>query len=207
MKDSGFEAIVVTGKSEKPVYLFIKDGKAELRDASALWGKVTGEVDRLVKEELGDPGVEILQCGPAGENLVLYSSVMSMSNRAAGRTGMGAVMGAKRLKAIACAGGAPIELAEPKSFHQKARRQYDLLDESILKVGYEAFGTNMVSDMVNVRGGYPTNNWQFGQFEEIEAVGAQGLTDAVFVEGVKCFACPVACGRGTEIREGRWKRT
>jgi len=79
------------------------------------------------------------------------------------------------------------------------------MDESILKIGFEAYGTNMLADMVNVRGGYPTLNWQSGTFEQIENINAQAMTDQVLVEGVRCFACPVACGRGTEIRQGKWQ--
>jgi aldehyde:ferredoxin oxidoreductase len=81
----------------------------------------------------------------------------------------------------------------------------ELLNESMLKIGFEAFGTNMVSDMVNAKGGYPTLNWQQGVFDEIEGVNGQALTDKVFVKGLNCFACPISCGRGTEIREGPWK--
>jgi aldehyde:ferredoxin oxidoreductase len=204
LKRSGYDGVIFEGIAPEPVYLAVINGTAELRPADDLWGRSVPETDDALQGIAGQT-VTVAAIGPAGENLVRFAAIINNKHRAAGRCGLGAVMGAKRLKAIACAGGAPIDLAEPKTFHQKARRQYDLLDESILKVGFEAFGTNMVSDMVNVRGGYPTNNWQFGQFEEIEAVGAQGLTDAVLVEGVKCFACPVACGRGTEIREGKWK--
>jgi aldehyde:ferredoxin oxidoreductase len=146
----------------------------------------------------------VASIGPAGENLVRYAAVINDSHRAAGRCGLGAVMGAKRVKAIACAGRAPVRLADEEGFRRTAKAQIDYLNESLLKVGFEAFGTNMVSDMVNVRGGYPTRNWQRGSFDEIEQVNAQALTDQVFVNGVRCFACPIACGRGTEIREGKW---
>jgi aldehyde:ferredoxin oxidoreductase len=113
-------------------------------------------------------------------------------------------MGAKRLKGIACSGNMPIQIAHVDKFRPAAKRQIDLLNESVLKVGFDAFGTNMIADMVNVRGGYPTRNWQSGQFEQIEEVNAQALTDKVLVEGVNCFACPVICGRKTEIKEGKW---
>jgi aldehyde:ferredoxin oxidoreductase len=143
--------------------------------------------------------------GPGGENLVRYAAIMNNKHRAAGRCGLGAVMGAKRLKAVACAGKIPINLANKDLFRKTAKKQMELLDESILKVGFEAFGTNMVSDMVNARGGYPTRNWQEGEFDDIEEVNGQALTDKVLVSGVRCFACPIACGRGTEIKEGPWK--
>ena len=114
-------------------------------------------------------------------------------------------MGSKKLKAVACSGSEPILLADQASFSSAARRQLELMDESLLKIAFDAFGTNMISDMVNVRGGYPTKNWQEGVFEEIEQVNAQAITDKILVEGVRCFACPVACGRGTEIRDGPWQ--
>jgi aldehyde:ferredoxin oxidoreductase len=147
----------------------------------------------------------IASIGPGGENLVRYAAIMNNKHRAAGRCGLGAVMGSKRLKAIACAGKAPIGIAQQDKFRETAKRQMELLDESMLKIGFEAFGTNMVSDMVNAKGGYPTRNWQQGVFDEIESVNGEALTEKVFEKGVNCFACPVACGRGTEIKEGKWQ--
>jgi aldehyde:ferredoxin oxidoreductase len=204
LKRSGYDGIIFQGISPTPVYLHINNGKAELRDAAHLWGKTTTETDDILQAAFDEP-LTVASIGPAGENLVLYAAIMNNKHRAAGRCGLGAVMGSKRLKAIACSGKLPIQLARETEFHETARRQIDLLDESILKVGFETFGTNMVSDMVNVRGGYPNRNWQSGVYEDIELVNAQALTDTVLVDGVRCFACPVACGRGTEIREGRWK--
>jgi aldehyde:ferredoxin oxidoreductase len=204
LKRSGYDGILFEGISPVPVYLNIDSGTAELREAEHLWGKTVPETEDLL-QEASDQKVTVASIGPAGENLVRFAAIMNNKHRAAGRCGLGAVMGAKRLKAIACAGNEPVPLADDKGFRETARQQFDLLNESILKVGFEAFGTNMVSDMVNVRGGYPTRNWQSGEFEQIEEVNAQGLTDKVFVKGVKCFACPIACGRGTEIQEGKWK--
>ncbi|MCK5315830.1 MAG: aldehyde ferredoxin oxidoreductase family protein [Anaerolineales bacterium] len=204
LKRSGYDGIIFEGISPEPVYLKIVDGKAELNEARNLWGKTVLETEDLI-QETSKQKLTTASIGPAGENLVRYAAIMNNKHRAAGRCGLGAVMGAKRLKAIACAGKAPIELADSGAFRDTAKKQIDLLDESMLKVGFEAFGTNMVSDMVHVRGGYPTRNWQEGIFEDIEEVNAQALTDKVFVEGVSCFACPIACGRGTEIKEGKWK--
>jgi aldehyde:ferredoxin oxidoreductase len=203
LRKSGYDGIIFEGISSEPVYLKIIDGKAELIDANHLWGKTVSETEDLIQAE-SDQHFTIASIGPGGENLVRYASIMNNKHRAAGRCGLGAVMGAKRLKAIACAGKSQIPLVNEEAFREAARRQIDLLDESMLKVGFDAFGTNMVSDMVNVRGGYPTRNWQQGVFEHIEEVNAQALTDKVFIEGVNCFACPVACGRRTEIREGKW---
>jgi len=204
LKRSGYDGIIFRGISPKPVYLKIGDGKAELRDARHLWGKTVPETEDLIQEELGK-NFAIASIGPAGESLVRYASIMNNKHRAAGRCGVGTVMGSKRLKAVACAGKTSIRLANEGIFKEKAKKQIELLNESMLKVGFDAFGTNMASDMVNVRGGYPTRNWQAGVFEGIEELNGQALTDKVLVSGVSCFACPIACGRGSEIKEGPWK--
>jgi len=165
---------------------------------------VAKSLEELIQEGSSE-NYTIASIGPGGENLVRYAAIMNNLHRAAGRCGVGAVMGSKKLKAVACSGKVPIKLSDEDSFKEKAKKQIELLNESMLKVGFEAFGTNMVSDMVNARGGYPTRNWQFGEFEYIDDVNGQAIVDNVLVEGKKCFACPIACGRGSEIREGKWK--
>lgn len=204
MKYSGYDGVIFEGISEQPVYLWLENGRAELRDASHLWGKTVPETDDLLQAEAKQT-VKAACIGPAGENLVRYAAIMNDKHRAAGRCGMGAVMGAKRVKAIACSGNETIELAEPERFKQVTRQQREYMDESLIKVGFEAFGTNMVADMVNVRGGYPNRNWQQGEYEQLDEINAQAITDKILIEGVRCFACPVACGRSTEIREGKWQ--
>ena len=204
LKRSGYDGIIFEGVSPQPVYLKIIDGQPELCDASQLWGKIVPETEDLI-QQASEKKLTIASIGPGGENHVRYAAIMNNKHRAVGRCGLGAVMGAKRLKAVACGGKAGIKLANKDTFREIAKKQIELLDESMLKVGFEAFGTNMVSDMVNARGGYPTRNWQHGVFEDIEEVNSEALTEKVFVKGVNCFACPIACGRGTEIREGQWK--
>lgn len=204
LKRSGFDGIIFEGIAATPVYLQIVDSQAELHDATPLWGKNVPETEEWLQEH-SDTKLTIAAIGPGGENLVRYAGIINNQHRAAGRCGLGAVMGSKKLKAVACAGRAPIELADEAAFRAAARRQIDLLDESLLRVGFETFGTNMISDMVNVRSGYPTHNWQTGVFDQIEEVNAQALTDKVLVDYVNCFACPVACGRKTEIKEGKWQ--
>ena len=203
LKQSGFDGIIFEGISPKPVYLRIIDCRAELCDAGELWGKTVPQTEDKIQQDTGQK-LTIASIGPAGENRVRYAAIMNNKHRAVGRCGLGAVMGVKNVKAVACGGKVPIKLANPDTFKEVAKKQYDLLDESMLKVGFEAFGTNMVSDMVNARGGYPSRNWQQGVFEQIDEVSAQALTDKVFVKGVNCFACPISCGRGTEIRESQW---
>ncbi len=204
LKWAGFDGIILEGASPEPVYLRIHESEAELRSAASLWGKPVPETEEALVAEAGRP-LTVACIGPGGENLVRFAAIMNNKHRAAGRCGLGAVMGSKRLKAIACSGRAALPLADVERFRKAAERQVSYMDESVLKIGFDTFGTNMISDMVNVRGGYPTRNWQAGQFEDIESVNAQAITDQVLVEGVRCFACPVACGRGTEIRSGKWQ--
>jgi aldehyde:ferredoxin oxidoreductase len=204
LKRSGFDGVIFEGISPRPVYLKIESGHAELCDAGHLWGKTVPETEDTLQEG-SDSKYTFASIGPAGENLVRYAAIMNNKHRAAGRCGLGAVMGSKNLKAIACSGKEPVRITDPEGFSAAARRQIGFLDESMLKVVFDTFGTNMIADMVNVRGGYPTNNWQESVFEEIDSVSAQGIADTVFVEGVPCFACPVTCGRKTEIKEGKWE--
>ncbi|MCK4767484.1 MAG: aldehyde ferredoxin oxidoreductase, partial [Desulfobacula sp.] len=178
MKRAGFDGFIIEGSSAVPVYLEILDGDVKLLPAKNLWGKTVPETEDIL-EEMSDHKVTIASIGPGGENLVRYAAIMNNKHRAVGRTGMGAVMGSKKLKAIVCAGKIKFEIADPDGFKITARRQIDFLDESMLKVGFEAFGTNMVSDMVNARGGYPTRNWQTGVFDDIEEVNSEALTNKV----------------------------
>ena len=104
MKFAGFDAVVIKGQAPRPLYLWVHDGHAELRDAGHLWGRVTGEVEASIREELGDDRIQVVQCGPAGEKGVRFAALINMSNRANGRTGMGAVMGSKNLRAVAVRG-------------------------------------------------------------------------------------------------------
>jgi aldehyde:ferredoxin oxidoreductase len=204
LKRSGYDGIIFEGVSPQPVYLTIIDGEAQLHDAGHLWGKPVPETEDLLQDDRQGK-FTIASIGPGGENLVRFAAIINNKHRAAGRCGLGAVMGSKRLKAIACSGSQPVPLADQKSFSEATRRQIEFLDESVLKVVFDAFGTNMIADMVNVRGGYPTKNWQQGVFNHMDAINAQGIADSVFIEGVPCFACPVSCGRKTEIKEGKWQ--
>ena len=204
LKKSGYDGIIFEGVSPTPVTLQILNGKATLLDAAHLWGKTVPEIDDALQERASQK-LTVAAIGPAGENLVTYAAIMNNKHRAAGRCGLGAVMGSKNLKAVACAGSKPVQLADKKGFHDAATKQFSLIDESMLKVGFDTFGTNMVADFVHVRGGYPTLNWQYGEFEGIDQVNAQAIMDSVFVKGTACFACPISCGRGTEIKEGKWK--
>jgi aldehyde:ferredoxin oxidoreductase len=203
LKRSGYDGIIIEGVSPKPVYLEIADGKATLKDAGHLWGKSVNETEDIIQKG-AVPKPITASIGQAGENLVRYSAIMNNSHRAVGRCGLGAVMGSKKLKAVVCSGKTKIELHDSEEFKKISKKQIGYLNESVLKVGFEAFGTNLVADMVNARGGYPTLNWQKGVFDQIEEMNGQAMTEKVLVKELACFGCPIACGRGTAIKQGKW---
>jgi aldehyde:ferredoxin oxidoreductase len=196
LKFAGFDGIVVRGQSNKPVVLWIKDGHAELRDASHLWGRVTHDVEALLKEELGDDSIEVLQCGPAGEKMVRMAAIMNMSNRANGRTGMGAVMGSKGLKAIAVRGSSKrLPTADPKRLNHLARLGVRLLPDNAAVAGLREDGTAGVVPLQQATGGLPTHNYGAGQFDDYEAISGEAMTDTILTDRDSCYACAVRCKR------------
>ncbi len=202
-KKTGYDGIIFEGVAEKPVYLVIDDDKAVLRDASHLWGEKVASTTEKIRAELGNR-YQVACIGPGGENLVKYAAIVNEFHRAAGRCGLGAVMGSKNLKAIAVLGSKKTPVKEPEAFKAHSRKQYELMDEAMMKMAMQAFGTSVVLDLVNVRGGFPTRNWQMGEFEHSEDINGPAISDNILNRNVACFACPIACGRGTEIRKGKY---
>ena len=196
-KGAGFDAYVIKGRAEKPVYLRVQDGQAELRDASHLWGKITGDAETTIREELGDPKIEVLQVGPAGEKGVRFACIISMSNRANGRSGMGAVMGSKNLKAIAVRGHERPEVADRKALAELARwGAKNFPDSDVYSMGIH--GTADVLAYQNEDGGLPTRNWTSGAFEGYEPLSGEVMTDTILKERDTCYACVIRCKRVVE---------
>ncbi|MFW9915038.1 MAG: aldehyde ferredoxin oxidoreductase family protein [Candidatus Thorarchaeota archaeon] len=204
-KKGGFDGIIFEGVSPKPVYLITDDGKVELRDASHLWGKNTSETTRMIKEELGED-FNVACIGIGGENLVKFAAVMNDCNqpnwgRAAGRCGLGAVMGSKHLKAIASRGTQKIHVADPEGYREEARKRFDWVNQSLLKMTLEVYGTAAVLDLVNEKGGFPTRNWQKGVFAAADDINGTAINEKILTDRKACFACPIACGRIAAIKE------
>jgi aldehyde:ferredoxin oxidoreductase len=198
LKFAGFDGIVFTGKSPKPVYLWVHDGEAELRDASHLWGKITGEVEHAIRQEHGDPKIEVAQIGPSGEKLVRYAAIMNMSNRANGRTGMGAVMGSKNLKAVAVRGHQKVKTADPAGITRLARMAPKRVQDIPDMKGLQDFGTASVLNYQNMSGGLPTRNYTSGTFEQAEAISGETMAETILKENDTCYACVVRCKRVVE---------
>ncbi|MGB2963132.1 MAG: aldehyde ferredoxin oxidoreductase family protein [Anaerolineales bacterium] len=214
MKFAGFDALVIKGKSPKPVYIWIKDGQFELRDASHLWGSVTGEVEKAIRQELGDEKIEVMQIGPAGENGVRFAGIFSNSNRANGRTGMGAVMGSKNLRAVAVRGKNRPSIANKSKLSELAKWGAANLEDSDI-AGLAKYGTNETTGANQTSGTLPAYNYNSGVFDGWEALDGPTMYDTVLkgaAEGKQdregrdtCYACTVRCKRVVEITEGPYQ--
>jgi len=214
LKFAGFDAIVIKGKAEKPVYLWINEGNYELCDASHLWGKITGEAESAIKKELSDDRIEIMQIGPAGERGVRFAGIFSMSNRANGRTGMGAVMGSKNLKAVAVRGKNRPSVADKTGLGRLAKRGAANLADSDI-AGLAKYGTAGTTGANQSSGTLPTYNYNSGVFDGWEPIDGTTMFDTVLkgaAEGKQlregrdtCFACAVRCKRVVEITEGPYQ--
>jgi len=201
MRAAGTDAIVFSGRAAEPVYLWLHDGQAELRPAKHLWGKVTGDVDRLLKEEVGDPKAEIAQIGPAGENLVRFAAIMNMVNRANGRTGMGAVMGSKRLKAVVVRGTKSPKPAKPEEFRGLVKRLKEMQEMNPGIGWFGEYGTAGVLAIQDKMGGQPTRNYTEGTFEQCKDIDGSTMVKTILKERDTCYACIVKCKRVVEVHE------
>jgi aldehyde:ferredoxin oxidoreductase len=217
LKFAGFDGIVIRGASSEPVYLWIKEGEAELRPAGHLWGKETREVEAVLKDELDDRRIQIAQIGPAGEKRVRFAAVMNMAARAHGRTGMGAVMGSKGLKAIAVRGGKKkLPMADPEGLRSIMQSSRLALQEDVEIGDLAQYGTLSVLEAQEAVGGLPTRNYTSGTMGEERAaeIGGVHLFDHLLrgaAEGTQmktgretCYSCAVRCKRVVESEwEGR----
>jgi aldehyde:ferredoxin oxidoreductase len=199
MRFAGFDGIVVTGRAAKPIYLWLHDGLAELRPAGHLWGMTTAQVDDALKAELGDDKVEIAQCGPAGEKLVRLAAIINMGNRANGRTGLGAVMGSKNLKAVVVRGRSKkLPWKDPQRLNELARWGAGEVEKNADMLGLQKLGTASVVAFQNTIGSLPTFNYNAGQFEHFEAISGEKMADTILKDNHTCYACTVRCKRVVE---------
>ena len=203
MKFAGFDGVVVYGRAEHPVYLWLHNGKAELRDAYHLWGLGSWDTETRIREELGDDKVEVACIGPAGENQVRFAAIMNMRNRACGRTGMGAVMGSKNLKAVAVRGQ-----LRPDIFDQKAVKRIAGEGAQAMKTNQDmahlgTYGTAGAVLPQQFGGGLPTRNFQSGHFPAAEKISGERMSETILVGRDSCYACVVRCKREVEVDDGR----
>ena len=210
LKMAGWDMVIFEGKSPKPVYLYINDDVAELRDAADIWGKSVWETEEHLKTTLQDPLTRISGIGRAGENQVLFAAVVNDLHRAAGRSGVGAVMGSKNLKAIAVRGTKGVgNIRDPKAFMAETfARKKILHDNAVTGQGLPTYGTQVLMNVINEVGALPTRNHRDVQFEGAKDISAEAMATPRASDGKKhlvtnqaCFGCTIACGRISKIDE------
>jgi aldehyde:ferredoxin oxidoreductase len=202
LKFAGIDAIVIRGRAERPVYLWVHDGEAELRDASDLWGLGTHATTDAILKQVGDSRARVACIGPAGERLVRIAAIINDKYRAAGRGGVGAVMGSKHLKAIVVRGTKPPKIADERSFGIYVRECQKLLKEDpVTGTALPTYGTAILVNIINEHGIYPTRNFQTGVFPTADRTSGETIAETILVRKKGCFACPIACGRVTKVEE------
>jgi aldehyde:ferredoxin oxidoreductase len=202
LRFSGYDGIVVRGRSEKPVWLSIVEGQPPaLRDAADLWGLDTYETQQRLRDELDDQKVRVACIGPAGENLVLYSAIMNDRGRAAGRTGMGAVMGSKNLKAIAVRGEQRVPLADKEAFSQTAKQALKIVMDAVITQVFREMGTANGVDMSIMWGSLPNKYWSQARFDDATNLSGVSMMETILTRAVPCHGCAVACGREVTLKD------
>lgn len=211
LKYAGYDFIIVEGKAENPVYLYIEDDLVELRDANHLWGKDTHKTTDLICEENGDPNIKVACIGQAGEKLVKYACVINDYYRAAGRTGIGAVMGFKNLKAIAIRGSKDLRVAFPEKFMKFSQNCFERHAKGewadYIEKTSRTYGTTGLMDAMNAIGRLPTKNHYDGYYQEIDKVGCEAIRKSFRIDHKSCFGCAIQCKYISRIKEGKYAGT
>ena len=201
LKKAGFDALIIKGASSTPVYLWIKDGKVEIKDATHLWEKDTGETQRIIREELADDKIRIAQIGPAGENQVRFANIVNELKHFNGRNGLGAVMGSKKLKAIAVRGTKPIEFYNKERMNQITKEISQRIMDNPLSRDLRSLGTPATVRPFYEAGCLPSYNWTTGYFKEGKNLTAETYNKTILKEIKGCYACPIRCKRVVEVNE------
>jgi aldehyde:ferredoxin oxidoreductase len=213
LKMAGWDMIIFEGKSPKPVYLSIQDDVAELRDAAHLWGKTTWDTEEIIKSSHHDPQVRVCSIGRAGENGVLYACIVNDLHRAAGRSGVGTVMGSKNLKAVAVRGTVGVSgIRDFKAFMTATTAAKKVLaDNAVTGQGLPTYGTQVLMNVINEMGALPTRNAKDVQFEGARKISAEAMHEkrlsdgkANLVTNAACFGCTIACGRISQVDKNHW---
>lgn len=195
LKSAGYDAVVIRGRSERPVYLWIHDGEAEIRDGGAVWGLDTGDAQEAIRREVGEARARAALIGPAGENGVRYACVLNEYKHANGRNGMGAVMGSKGLKAVAVRGRSGPPPADPGRVHELAKwYASQVTTNPTLRTLYET-GTPGLLSGLDAAGMLPTRNFRSGTFEGAASLGWDAYEREIFVEPKACYSCSIRCKR------------
>jgi len=205
LKFAGYDQLVIKGKSEKPVYLWIQDDLVEIRDAAHLWGLEVSKADAQIKEELGDPDLHSAIIGPAGEKQVRYACIINDVSRAAARSGMGAVMGSKNLKAVAVRGTGSVDIAHPEEFYEICAETRDRIKRDQVAQLLHEQGSLLLTMPANYEHGwFCWKNFQEGYHPQAELLSGERHRDEFLTHREGCFACPISCGRFSRIPDGKY---
>ncbi|QWV92349.1 aldehyde ferredoxin oxidoreductase family protein [Geomonas oryzisoli] len=204
LKYAGYDLVIIEGRAETPLYLKIHNDTAELADASHLWGKTTDQTEDAIRAEFhGDAKVACI--GPAGEKLVHFACIVNDKHRAAGRSGVGAVMGSKNLKAVAVRGTGGVTAADRAAFRDGARETLKMLRQHPVSAeGLPALGTAVLVNIINQSGALPTRNSQCGTFDKAEDISGERLAQTFLKRNKGCMGCVIGCGRVTRLAEPRF---
>jgi aldehyde:ferredoxin oxidoreductase len=206
LKFAGYDMIFVEGAAEKPVYLEIADGHVEIKDASDLWGKNVFDTTRVLRSRVKGENVSVSCIGPAGENLVLIANIMNDEHRAAGRTGVGAVMGSKKLKAIVVSGTQKPQVADPEGFRELSKTLTERMKKNaVTGEGLPKYGTAILINIINQAGMLPFKNWQFGYNPEADKISGETLEKTYLIKRRPCWGCQIGCGRVTKVPSGPYQ--
>lgn len=204
LKRSGVDAVIIEGKAEEPVYLFLNDGKLEFRSAKRLWGKTTSQAEALITDELGDKNIKTACIGPAAENLVRFGLINCSYARHAARSGMGTVMGSKNLKAIAVKGNLKsIPAHDGKLFTAIAKKAVNLIKSNKFTKSLTDSGTAGIVTLMSEIGRLPTKNHQYGHFEFANDISAEAISKYI-VKKKTCYQCPISCDKHIEVKDGEF---
>ncbi|MEE9505283.1 MAG: aldehyde ferredoxin oxidoreductase family protein [Thermodesulfobacteriota bacterium] len=206
LKFAGYDGIIVEGKSPEPVYLSIEDDQVELLSASHLWGKSTHTTEDLIRSEKENQWIanetSVASIGPAGENLVKFASIINDKHRAAARSGVGAVMGSKNLKAIAVRGTKSVSVADGKAFVDAVERAWEKFKSTpVIPQALNNLGTSFLVDIMNEQGVLPVRNFQTGVMKEVEKISGEHMAETILKLNKGCFSCPIACIQVTEVKD------
>lgn len=204
LKRAGYDAVVIKGRASLPVYVCIYDDNVEIRNATKIWGKVTGEAEDIIKDELNDKTIKIAQIGPAGENRVYFAGIVNELSHFNGRNGLGAVMGSKNLKAIVVKGKNRVKEYNSKPIIETLKWVSKEFKNHPLSSALHEYGTPLGVGGANAGGVLPTNNWQTGVFDKAEDISVDNFQNYLIERG-GCYSCPIKCKRVVEIDNDRFK--
>jgi len=205
LKYAGYDAIIVEGRASEPVYIHINNDDVEVRPASHIWGKETLDMEETLKDELGDIEYRFASIGPGGERRIRFSNIMNDTDRAAGRTGLGAVMGSKNLKAIAVRGTKAVKVADPERFRDNALANVNKINSwPTLTEAFRVLGTAGGVEGLDADGILPTRYWESGTFQYADRISGTAMKNTILIGHRACQACPVGCTRVVRVTDGKY---